>query len=117
MLAHNIDLVILLPFFYLIGYFIADNFLLIGLCFGLYVIYHSIFEMTKWRATPGKKLQRMQVLTEKGEEPRVFMIFLRNFLKMLSGLILFGGFAMISWDKKRRALHDRLTGSLVIFRV
>ncbi len=115
MLAHNFDLIILLPFFYLIGEYVENNFMLVGLCFALYVIYHSVFEMTKWRGTPGKKLQKMKVTDAEGQELSVLRVFGRNILKILSALIVFIGFAMISWDPKRQGLHDRLAGSIVIF--
>lgn len=114
-LAHNIDLIILLPFFYLIGFFVGNNFLLAGLCFALYVVYHSVFEMTNWKGTPGKKLQKMRVTDPNGSELSVFKVFGRNLAKFLSAILLFLGFAMISWHPKRQGLHDRIAGSIVIF--
>ena len=115
MLAHNIDLVILLPFFYLLGYLIEENWTLFGACFLFYVIYHSVFELTSWKATPGKKLQHMQVVDSEYQDLQPFAIFIRNVGKLLSALILFLGFVMISWDPKGRALHDRIVGATVIF--
>ena len=44
MLAHNIDLIILLPLCYLMGYFVESNITLFILCGALYIIYHTIFD-------------------------------------------------------------------------
>ncbi len=115
MLAHNIDLIILLPFFYLLGYFIENNWMLFTWCFVLYVFYHSVFELTKWKATPGKKLQHIRVCHESGADLGMGQVFLRNAFKLISALILFIGFVMIAWDPKRRALHDRIVGAVVRF--
>ena len=114
MLAHNIDLVILLPFFYLISYYVVSNYLLILYCFLFYVFYHSVFELSPWKGTPGKKLQKMKVIFENGQE-NPGLVVVRNLFKCVSAILLFIGFVMSSWDKKRRALHDRMVGCVVTF--
>lgn len=116
MLAHNIDLVILLPFFYLIGHFENQNSLLIIYCTGLYIVFHALFEMTSWRGTPGKKLLKIRVLLESDSENLAFsQVVIRNASKILSALPFFAGFIMVFFDGKKRGLHDRMAGTVVIF--
>ena len=115
MLAHNVDLIVLLPFFYLIGWVIEDNILLIVLCWCLYTLYHIIFEISQWSGTPGKKFQKLEVTNFDGNPASVAQIIYRNMTKIVSILILFAGVIMIAFDKKRRGLHDRLAKTIVIF--
>ena len=115
MLAHNVDLIVLLPFFYLIGWLIEDNILLIVLCWCFYTMYHIIFEMSQWNGTPGKKFQKLEVTNFDGNPASVGQIIYRNMIKIVSILILFAGVIMIAFDEKRRGLHDRLAKTIVIF--
>ncbi len=116
MLAHNIDLLILLPFFYLISYFIPQNALLFSLCSLLYIIYHSIFEASGWKGSFGKKLQRIRVESGTGQKKLAFIqVLLRNAFKVLSTALFFSGFIMVIFDPKKRGLHDRMAGTVVIF--
>ena len=115
MLAHNVDLIVLLPFFYLIGWLIEDNILLIVLCWCFYTMYHIIFEMSQWNGTPGKKFQKLEVTNFDGNPASVAQIIYRNMIKIVSILILFAGVIMIAFDEKKRGLHDRLAKTIVIF--
>jgi len=40
----------------------------------------------------------------------------RHFAKMISFLILLIGFMMAGWTKKKQALHDKIAGTLVLFK-
>lgn len=116
MLAHNIDLLILLPFFYLIGYFVSHNFLLVALCSLLYIFYHTLFEVSTWHGTPGKKLQKIAVNLELAHKKiSSKQAFIRNAAKVLSAVLFFSGFIMVAFDKKKRSLHDRMAGTVVFF--
>ena len=115
MLAHNVDLIVLLPFFYLIGWLIEDNILLIVLCWCFYTMYHIIFEMSQWNGTPGKKFQKLEVTNFDGNPASILQIIYRNMIKIVSILILFAGVIMIAFDEKKRGLHDRLAKTVVIF--
>jgi uncharacterized RDD family membrane protein YckC len=115
MLAHNIDLVILLPFFYLIGWFTENNLLLILSCWVCYTLYHILFEFSRWHATPGKKIQKIVVVDAQGTPTNGKQIISRNLTKIISILLLFAGIIMIAFDAKRRGLHDRLAKTVVIF--
>ncbi len=114
-LAHNIDLVLLLPFFYITGYFVQNNWLLFVLCFIIYALFHTLFEASKWRATPGKKLQRLTVqIDTTNQEHHLTKILLRNIAKSLSILPLFAGCILMLFDSKKRTLHDRIAHTVVI---
>ena len=79
LLAHNIDLIPILGLFYLstliprTGY---DLFILGG----IYIGYYTVFELSPWRATPGKKWVGIRVESDSGEEfiPLTAKVFLRN---------------------------------------
>ena len=115
-LAHNIDLIVLLPVFYLIGYFVENNFLLFGLCFLTYAFYNTAMELTSWKGSIGKKMQRISVVSAKTKgETTFFQVFNRNMSKVLSTLLIFSGFLMILVDKEKRGMHDRIAGTVVIF--
>lgn len=114
LLAHNIDLMPILGLFYLSTFFSVAgyNFLILGT---IYVIYHSLFEMSAWQATPGKKWTGIKVMSKHMTHAAPFQIIVRNLLKVLSLLIFFGGFIMIFFNPKRRSLHDYIAGTLVLF--
>jgi uncharacterized RDD family membrane protein YckC len=115
MLAHNIDLVILLPCFYGLGAVIADNTWLLVSCWGLYTTYHILFEACAWHSTPGKKLQHIRIASESGVIPNVPQVIKRNITKVISVVLLFAGVILIALDKQHRGLHDRMAGTVVIF--
>lgn len=114
LLAHNIDLIFLLILFYLfslIPYFGFDTLLF----FLIYLLYHFIFELSSWRATPGKKWLKLAVYNEGRRFESVTAILLRNVCKLISLLIFFGGFAMINFNRKKQSLHDYIAGTVVQF--
>ncbi len=115
MLAHNIDLVLLLPLFYGLGTFISANILLLISCWGLYTSYHIVFEVSGWHGTPGKKFQGITIASDIGQSLRISQIIWRNLAKIISVLLLFAGIVLIAVDKRNRGLHDRLAGTVVIF--
>ena len=115
-LAHNIDLVILLPLFYVIGYFVPENCVLFLYCGLLYFFYYILFESISWRGTIGKKLLKIKVDTDTGKGHIEFrQVVLRNLLKILSAGLLLSGFVLIAFDQKKRGLHDRIAKTVVIF--
>ena len=113
LLAHNIDIIVLVGLFYLysllpsLGYD-SISFLLI------YVFYHTIFELSPWKATPGKKWLKMSVENDARRFEDFFSVLVRNTCKIFSLLIFFGGFAMINFHKRRQSLHDILAGTIVL---
>ena len=114
LLAHNIDLVLFLPIGYGASEVIQEDLLLYSLLGGLYIIYNSIFENSSRRGSLGKKLLSIKVTQIEDLKSSWWRSLLRNSLKFLSLLLLFGGFLMIRFNMKRQGLHDWLSGSAVI---
>ena len=116
LLAHSIDLIVMLPFFYLFSWWVDNNLLMVATCWGFYTLYHILFELSHWHGTPGKKVQRIAVISsDERSIPSLTQIIYRNMAKIISILLLFVGVLMIAIDKKRRGLHDRIAGTIVIF--
>ena len=114
LLAHNIDLLPVLGLYYLSSLtpFEISDFWLLG-C--IYVFYHTLFELSPWHATPGKRWIGLHVenLGSGAVEPA--RIVLRNCCKILSLILFFGGFVMIIFHPKNQGLHDYIGGTLVLF--
>jgi uncharacterized RDD family membrane protein YckC len=109
-LAHNTDLVFILPVLYGISRFIDNNSIFIACCLLTYILYHIFFELLYNGATPGKKILKIRVIaeSEKGN------IVLRNLFKILSIIPFFTGFTWALFDKKKQTLHDKLSHCVVI---
>jgi uncharacterized RDD family membrane protein YckC len=79
------------------------------------VAYFTFF----WSATgqtPGNRVMRIRVEDAvSGETIRMRRAFLRFFGLLLSALLLCLGFLMILVDRRRRALHDRLLRTAVVY--
>lgn len=114
LLAHNIDLIPTLGLFYLESMVIPSvgyDWLLFG---ATYFLYNTLFELSRWQGTPGKKWTKIRVEIEQ-KEYRELRIGLRNICKIFSLLLFFSGFIMIAFNIKRKALHDYIAGTLVLF--
>ena len=68
--------------------------------------------------TLGKKLFKLKVCSNVDEKLSLFTIIYRESIgRYLSGLILFIGYIMIGVDSKKRALHDILSDTLVVYNI
>ncbi len=87
------------------------------LSFGLhtitYLAYFSLMECT-WQATLGKMCLGLKVTDLDGNRLTFLRALGRNAGKILSSLILFVGFMLAAWTKKKQALHDMMAGTLVV---
>lgn len=115
LMAHNIDLLLLLPLYYLVGIFIESDRLLIWLCLDLTLAYEIIFTISKWQGTPGKKYMHLKVVDDYNEKLTLSRAIVRTFMKGFGILTLFIGYAMILFHPRRKGLHDRIAGTTVIF--
>jgi len=78
------------------------------------VIYYSIFESSKFQATPGKMALGIKV-TDSNFKKLSFGHALGRFLfKIISGVILYIGYIMAGFTPKKQALHDILAKTYVI---
>jgi len=83
----------------------------IGLCWT--AVYFVFFWSTTGQ-TPGNRLLRIRVVDARtGRPPRPARSFVRLVGVGISALLLCTGFLLILFDRRRRALHDRLVHTLV----
>ncbi|BCZ46033.1 hypothetical protein psyc5s11_21000 [Clostridium gelidum] len=68
--------------------------------------------------TLGKKLFKLKVCKNTDEKLSLFTVIYRESIgRYLSALILFIGYIMIGVDSKKRALHDILSDTLVVYNI
>ncbi len=77
-------------------------------------LYWVLFESSKLQATPGKLSLGIKVVNLHGAKAGLLRIFFRNACKLFSILTLNAGFIMAGFTQKRQALHDKISGCLVI---
>lgn len=82
-----------------------------GLVAGIYFIG---FEMSAWRATPGKRWLGLEVQDLAGNPPGPARAALRFFSGILSWITLNLGHAMVAFRQDGRALHDLVAGTRVV---
>jgi uncharacterized RDD family membrane protein YckC len=79
------------------------------------IAYFTFFWSTTGQ-TPGNRLMGIRVQTAAdGSPPRPRRAFVRVLLLPVSALLLGAGFLMILFDRRRRALHDRIAGTVVVY--
>ncbi len=69
-------------------------------------LYCAFTESSSWRATVGKRLLGLKVVTGNGERTSFGRATERHFMKFLSLFCLTIGFMMSGWTSRRQALHD-----------
>ena len=76
--------------------------------------YVALFTSSAKQATPGKMLFGIKVTDLDGERIGLLRAVARYFAGWLSGLLLMIGFAMAAFTRKKQALHDLITGTVVV---
>jgi uncharacterized RDD family membrane protein YckC len=85
--------------------------------FACYLIYHAACEASRLQGSVGKRLLKIKVTRIDGTPHGFFRAFARNILAVVLGIATlsvshwFAGFT-----KKKQALHDMITGCLVVAR-
>jgi len=77
-------------------------------------LYCAFAESSSWRATVGKRIIGLQVVTSSGGQLSFGQATVRHFMKFLSLFTAAVGFMMAGWTKRRQALHDMPSDSIVI---
>ena len=77
-------------------------------------LYCAFMESSTWRATLGKRMLRLQVISADGGRTSFGQATVRHLMKFLSLFGLTIGFMMSGWTKRRQALHDMPCDCLVI---
>lgn len=78
-----------------------------------YVIMDAVMPATKLMGSPGKALLKMAIVDVHGQRIGIGKSIARHAVKFVSGLMLVG-FLMPLWSSQKRALHDVMSGTLVI---
>jgi uncharacterized RDD family membrane protein YckC len=81
--------------------------------FVLWLLYTSVLESSRLRATLGKLAMFIRVADEQGHRVSLPRALARNSLKLLSAIPLCIGYLMAGWTAKKQALHDILAKSTV----
>jgi uncharacterized RDD family membrane protein YckC len=77
-------------------------------------LYFAVFESSPWMATPGKIVCKLAVTDLSGKRIGFLRASNRFFGKILSTVLLGAGFLLAAVTGKKQALHDLLSGCLVI---
>jgi uncharacterized RDD family membrane protein YckC len=77
-------------------------------------LYAAFSESSKWRATIGKRIIGLEVVTASGGKLSFGQASVRHFMKFLSLFTVAIGFMMAGWTKRRQALHDMPADCIVI---
>lgn len=77
-------------------------------------LYFAGMESSKRQATIGKTAMGIKVINQEGARISFLKASVRYFSKILSGMIFCIGYIMVSFTKKRQALHDIIAGTYVV---
>lgn len=77
-------------------------------------LYFSLFESSRWQATPGKRLLGNKVTDVNGVRIDFRRASLRFFAKILSAAIIGIGFLMVGLTRYKQSLHDMIANTLVV---
>ncbi len=77
-------------------------------------LYAALSESSRYRATIGKRIMHLQVVSADGEKLNFGQASVRHVMKFLSLFTLGIGFVMAGFTKRRQALHDLPNDCLVI---
>jgi predicted Zn finger-like uncharacterized protein len=87
-----------------------------GIQIGFGIAFHVYFLSGKYQATPGKMACGLKVVTAEGDKISAGRAVGRYFGEMLSGMIMLIGYIMAAFDDEKRALHDRICNTRVVFK-
>ena len=79
-------------------------------------LYSAGLHSSPWQATLGKRALGMQVTDRDGERIGFGRATLRHLGEFLSGLLLFIGYLMVAFTRRKQGLHDLIAGTLVVVR-
>lgn len=86
--------------------------------FGFFVVRvaYTTFFLGRFGATPGKMACGLKVVTSDGGRVSYARALGRFFGEMLSGLVCCIGYIIVGFDKEKRALHDHICNTRVIYK-
>jgi len=80
-------------------------------------LYYTLFECSKWQATPGKIALRLRVVDLNGIRLNIGRSAARNFVRLFNivfGLIPIACYLVVAWTSRKQGLHDMLAHTLVL---
>jgi uncharacterized RDD family membrane protein YckC len=77
---------------------------------------YEVFFLGKYGATPGKMLCKLKVVTAEGGPIGYGRATGRFFSEILSGMICYIGYIMVAFDGEKRALHDYICNTRVVYK-
>ena len=80
-------------------------------------LYPAAMEASSYRATLGKRMLGLRVVTLAGRQISFGQSLGRTFAKLISQAPFGLGFLLAAWTEKKQALHDKMAGTLVMKRV
>ena len=78
------------------------------------IVYFILFEGSRFKGTPGKRLMKLSVVDDGGNAIGYGASALRNVGKAVSALVLLIGFLMVIWTKRSQGLHDKMAKTFVV---
>lgn len=79
------------------------------------MIYVTFF-LGRFGATPGKMACRIKVIAPGGEPISYLRAFGRFWGEIVSAMVLLIGYLMVAFDSQKRALHDRICSTRVVYK-
>jgi uncharacterized RDD family membrane protein YckC len=97
---------------------VLGPFLMLFLQFGMIAVQigYQTFFLGKYGATPGKMVCRLKVIAADGSRISYGRAAGRAFGEMLSGLTCYIGYIMVGFDAQKRALHDHICNTRVVYK-
>ena len=77
---------------------------------------YQIFFIHKYGTTLGKMALKLEIIAENGEKISASQIWLRSFVRLISGNFLYLGFVLALFTQKRQTLHDSFAKTIIIRR-
>ena len=80
-------------------------------------LYHALMESSEWQATVGKKALGLVVTDMEGRRVSFWHATGRHFAKIVTNIVpLLIGYIMAGFTEKKQALHDMISGCLILHR-
>lgn len=89
--------------------------LLANLLSNIVSLAYVIYMLNTKQATLGKMAVGLKVTSIDGNKPKLGKLFIREIGKILSAIIIYIGFLMVAFTKKKQGLHDKLANTVVIY--
>jgi uncharacterized RDD family membrane protein YckC len=76
-------------------------------------LYFAGLHSSKWQASVGKKVLGLKVVDTEFNRISFLRATGRHFAEILSAMIVFIGYLMVGWTKRKQGLHDLIAGTYV----